>query len=119
MERAIGLLEQGLAGFRQTEDAPGLVGTSLTMASVYADAGGYEHALGLLPDALRESEHIPGNHRATGWGYALLSDVHDRLGRPDDANHALRRAGELFAALGSVDGAAFVRAAANRLQSRG
>ena len=43
----------------------------------------------LLPDALAESRHIPGNHRATAWGYVMLSDVHHALGQPDEAARAL------------------------------
>ena len=40
--RGIALLQQGLAGFRETEDVPGRVGASLTMASVYAAAGDFD-----------------------------------------------------------------------------
>ena len=103
LERAVALLEQALAGFRETEDVPGRVGFTLTTASVYANAGDYDAAGRLLPDALLESRHIPGNHRATAWGHVLLSEVFSRLGQPDEAGRALARAGDQFRALGAID----------------
>ena len=45
----------------------------------------------LLPDALAESRHIPGNHRATAWGYVMLSDVSPRSASPTEAARALAR----------------------------
>jgi predicted Zn-dependent protease len=98
-----------LSGFRDTEDAPGLVALRLTMASVYATAGADDQACRLLPEALRESRRIPGNHRATAWGYAVLADVYRKLGRSDEAIQALRDAQEQFGHLGAVDGAEHVR----------
>jgi len=118
VERGIVLLQRGLAGFRETEDAPGRVGSTLTMASVYADAGAFDEAHRLLSEALLESRRIPGNHRATAWGYAMFSDVCRRLGQPDEAGRALDDARERFEALGAVDGTAHVQAAVRALQSR-
>ena len=103
VERGVALLEQALAGFRETEDVPGRVGFTLTTASVYANAGDYDAARRLLPNALLESRHIPGNHRATAWGHVLLSEVFSRLGQPDEAVRALARAGDQFRALGAID----------------
>jgi len=103
LERGVALLEQALAGFRETEDVPGRVGSTLTTASVYANAGDYDAARRLLPDALLESRHIPGNHRATAWGHVMLSEVFSRLGQPDEAVRALARAGDQFRALGAID----------------
>jgi predicted ATPase/DNA-binding SARP family transcriptional activator len=106
----LALLEQALAGFRETEDAPGRVGASLTVASVHAHAGDFAAARRLLPGALRESEHIPGNHRATPWGYTMLADVLRRLGEPEGAAQALARAREQFRDLGALDGSGKVAA---------
>jgi predicted ATPase/DNA-binding SARP family transcriptional activator len=102
--RGLEMLEQALVGFRETEDAPGRVGTSLTIASVYADAGDYDRARRLFGDVLEESRHIPGSHRATAWGYSVLSDVHHCLGESEEAARALSQARDLFRALGAVDG---------------
>ena len=52
----------------------------------------------------RSRRQIPGNHRATAWGYAMLSDLHHRLGEPDLAARALAQARDLFRALGAIDG---------------
>ena len=79
--RGLVLLHDALAGFRDTEDAPGRVGATLTIASVHAEAGDDDSARRLLVDVLEESTQIPGNHRATAWGYAMLSDLHHRRGR--------------------------------------
>jgi len=38
----------------------------------------------VLGDVLEESRHVPGNHRASTWGYAMLSDVHGQLGQPGE-----------------------------------
>jgi tetratricopeptide (TPR) repeat protein len=116
----IALLARGLAGFRETEDMAGGAGASLTMASVHADAGAFAEAYRLLSQALRESRHIPGNHRATAWGYAMFSGVCRELGRAEEARRALDEARGQFEALGAVDGLAHLRAgaqAAQRLQS--
>jgi tetratricopeptide (TPR) repeat protein len=110
LRSGLALLEQALAGFGETEDAPGLVGVSLTVASVHAHAGDFAAARRLLAGVLRESEHIPGNHRATPWGYTMLADVLRRLGEPDAAALALARAREQFRALGALDGAGKVAA---------
>ncbi len=111
VDRGIGLLQEALSGFRDTEDAPALAAVRLTMASVYATAGADDQACHLLPEVLRESRRIPGNHRATAWGYAVLADVYRRLGRSNEAIQALRDAQELFGHLGAVDGAEHVRVA--------
>jgi tetratricopeptide (TPR) repeat protein len=103
LERGLALLQQALAGFRETEDVPGRVGAILTTASLYANAGDYDAARRLLPDALLESRQIPGNHRATAWGYVVLSEVFSRLGEPDEAVRALTRAGDHFRPLGAID----------------
>jgi predicted ATPase/DNA-binding SARP family transcriptional activator len=97
------LLHDALAGFRDTEDAPGRVGATLVMASVHAESGDDDSARRLLVEVLEESTQIPGNHRATAWGYVMLSDLHHRLGEPDLAARALARAGDLFQALGAID----------------
>jgi predicted ATPase/DNA-binding SARP family transcriptional activator len=110
LRSGLALLEQALAGFRETEDAPGRVGVSLTVASVHAHAGDFAAARRLLPGALRESEHIPGNHRATPWGYTMLADVLRRLDESDAAALALARAREQFRALGALDGTGKVAA---------
>ena len=110
--RGIGLLQQGLAGFRETEDVPGRVGATLTMASVYADAGDLTAAHRLLPQVLGDSRHIPGNHRPTAWGYAMLAALCRRLGRLDEAGAALDEARERFETLGARDGLWHLRAAA-------
>jgi predicted ATPase/DNA-binding SARP family transcriptional activator len=102
--RGLVLLHDALAGFRDTEDAPGRVGASLAIASVRAEAGDDDSAQRLLVDVLEESTQIPGNHRATAWGYAMLSDLHHRTGDPDLAARALGRARDLFRALGAIDG---------------
>jgi predicted ATPase len=102
--RGLVLLHDALAGFRDTVDAPGRVGATLAIASVHAEAGDGDSARRLLLDVLEESTQIPGNHRATAWGYAMLSDLHQRLSEPDLAARALARAGDLFLALGAVDG---------------
>ena len=114
----IALLQQALAGFRETEDAPGRVAASLTMASVHAEAGDYDAAQRLLPDALVESGQIPGNHRATAWAYAMLSDVYRRRDQLGEAAEALGQARDLFRALGAVDGTAYVRAVTTTATSR-
>jgi tetratricopeptide (TPR) repeat protein len=102
--RGLVLLHDALAGFRDTEDAPGRVGATLAIASVHAEAADDDSARRLLVGVLEESTQIPGNHRATAWGYAMLSDLHHRVGEPDLAARALARAGELFRALGAIDG---------------
>ena len=104
------LLQQALAGFRETKDAPGRVGASLTMASVHAEAGDCETAQRLLYQALPESAHIPGNHRATAWGYTMLGDVLQHLDRRGEAVRALAQARDHFRALGAIDGAGKVAA---------
>jgi tetratricopeptide (TPR) repeat protein len=114
----IALLQRALAGFRETEDAPGQVAAGLTMASVHADAGDYEAAQRLLSDALVESGQIPGNHRATAWGYAVLSDVYRRRGPVGEAADALGQARDRFRALGAVDGTAYVHAVTTTATSR-
>ncbi len=111
VDRGIGLLQEALAGFSETEDVPALVAVRLTMASVHAAAGDDDEAGRLLPDTLRDSRHIPGNHRATAWGYAMLGAVQRRRGRSDQASQALQQAEDLFGRLGAVDGAAHVRIA--------
>ena len=59
----------------------------------------------LLPDALLESRHIPGNHRATAWGYVMLSDVHSAASvRPTRPSARWLEAGDQFRALGAIDG---------------
>ena len=116
--QGVALLQQALAGFRETEDAPGRVAASLTMASVYAEAGDHGAAQRLLPDALVESAHIPGNHRATAWGYAMLSDIQRRRGEPNAAARALGQARDRFRALGAVDGTAYVHAVTPSAKSR-
>jgi tetratricopeptide (TPR) repeat protein len=110
LAQGLALLQQALAGFRETEDAPGRLATSLTMASVHAEAGDYETAQRLLYQALPESQHIPGNHRATAWGYAMLGDVLQQLDRRDEAVRALAQARDHFRALGAIDGAGKVAA---------
>lgn len=115
VERGRALLNQALGGFGETEDVPGLVGLALTTASVSADGGAYGAAEQQLVTSLPESHHIPGNHRTTAWAYAMLADVCRRQGRLVEADRALKQAGQLFDALGAVDGAAHVRTA---LQSR-
>jgi tetratricopeptide (TPR) repeat protein len=109
------LLGRAMAGFGETGDVPGLVGHSLTMASVWADHGDHGAAEQQLRESLPPSQPIPGNHRATAWGYAVLADVCRRQGRGDEAAEALSEAGRLFDAFGAVDGAAHVRSV---LQSR-
>ena len=100
----LALLHDALAGFRDTEDAPGRVGAVFAIASVHAEAGDDDRARGLLVDVLEESTQIPGNHRATAWGFAMLSDLHHRVAEPDLAARALARASDLFRALGAIDG---------------
>jgi predicted ATPase len=102
--RGLLLLHDALAGFRDTEDAPGRVGASLSIASVHAEAGDDDTARRLLVDVLEESKQIPGNHRATAWGFAMLSDLHHRVGEPDLAARALDQARDLFQAIGATDG---------------
>jgi tetratricopeptide (TPR) repeat protein len=102
--RGLLLLQDALAGFRDTEDAPGRVGAILSIASVHAEAGEDDTARRLLVDVLEESKQIPGNHRATAWGFAMLSDLHDRVGEPDPAARALDQARDLFQAIGATDG---------------
>jgi tetratricopeptide (TPR) repeat protein len=99
--RGLALLGPALDGFRETQDAPGRAGTTITRASVHAHRGDYEAARGLLVGTLPEFSHIPGNHRATAWTWTMLSDVHRRLGEFDDAAHASDHAAALFKALGS------------------
>jgi tetratricopeptide (TPR) repeat protein len=110
------LLEQALAGFDETQDAAGRVGTVLTMTSAGVEIDGA--AAQRLAEALDESSRIPGNHRVTAWGYAMLSDAHRRLGHLEEAGRALQRAGDLFDALDAVDGATYVRVHAGALQTR-
>jgi predicted ATPase/DNA-binding SARP family transcriptional activator len=110
LARGLTLLHQALAGFRETKDAPGRVGVSLSIASVHAAAGDYDAAQRLLSHALAESPHIPGNHRATAWGYAMLGDVLQRLGQRDEAGRALAQARHQFLALGAIDGTSKVAA---------
>jgi hypothetical protein len=45
----------------------------------------------LLGDVLERWQHVPGNHRATAWGYAMLSDVRSQFGQPDEAARAMRQ----------------------------
>jgi hypothetical protein len=71
---------------------------------VHAAASDYDAAQPLLYHALAESPHIPGNHRATAWGYAMLGDVLGRLGQRDKAGRALEQARHHFLALGAIDG---------------
>ena len=80
----------GLAGSGETENAPGRVGASLAIASRQAGADDCETARRLLGDVLEESRQVPGNHRATTWGYAI-SDVYSQLGQPDEPAWALRQ----------------------------
>jgi tetratricopeptide (TPR) repeat protein len=101
LAQGLALLRQALAGFRETEDAPGRVAATLTIASLHAAARDYEAARRMLPEALSESRHIPGNHRATAWGFVMLGDVYRDLGQPDQAAPAMAEARKLFRALGS------------------
>ncbi len=114
VDRGIGLLQEALAGFRATEDAPALVAMRLTMASVHVAAGNDDEAVRLLPETLRESRRIPGNHRATAWGYAMLGAIQRRQGRVNEAIQAFADAEGLFGALGAVDGVEHVRRQAHR-----
>jgi hypothetical protein len=61
----------------------------LTIASLHGAAGDDEAARRMLPDALSESRHIPGNHRASAWGFVMLGGVHRNLGQPDRAAPAI------------------------------
>jgi hypothetical protein len=110
LARGLTLLHQALAGFRETKDAPGRVAASLTIASVHAAAGDYDAAQRLLYHVLPESRHIPGNHRGTAWGYAMLGDVLQRLGQRDEAGRVVAQAGDQFLALGAIDGTGKVAA---------
>jgi tetratricopeptide (TPR) repeat protein len=101
LAHGLALLRQALAGFRETDDTPGRVAATLTIASLHAAAGDYEVARRMLPDALAEGRNIPGNHRGTAWGFVMLSDVHRNLGQPDEAARAMAEARSLFQALGS------------------
>ena len=119
LARGLALLQQALAGFRETEDAPGRVAASLTMASVHAEAGDFDAAQRLLHHALPESPHIPGNHRATAWGYAMLGDVLQRLGQRDEAGRALAQARDQFrASARSTAAAKSLLSAPKQLRSR-
>jgi hypothetical protein len=73
----------------------------LTIASLHGAAGDDEAARRMLPDALSESRHIPGNHRASAWGFVMLGGVHRNLGQPDRAAPAMAEARMLFQALSS------------------
>ncbi|MFL6136315.1 MAG: ATP-binding protein [Frankiaceae bacterium] len=110
VEEGCALIERAAAGFAATEDEAGRVGLSLTVASVLADAGAFAPAGRRLAEVLPASGRVPANHRATGWGYAMLGDIERRLGREEAAERASRRAGAIFDALGCVDGVAHVRA---------
>jgi predicted ATPase/DNA-binding SARP family transcriptional activator len=103
--RGAALIEQALAASIEIQDEAARVGLTLTLASVYAEAGMYPAAEAHLTAALDDSRRIPGNSRATAWAYAALADVLRRQGRADEGAQALRQAHELFAALGAVDGA--------------
>jgi hypothetical protein len=52
---------------------------------------GSNHAWRLLGDVVEERRHVPGNHRATAGGYAMLSEVGSWFGQPDEAARALRQ----------------------------
>lgn len=101
LAQGLALLGQALDGFRETEDAPGRVALSITMAGVHAAHGDDAAARRLLTGVLPESRHIPGNHRATAWGYLMLGDVEQGLGHGEAAAHARSQAEELFHALGA------------------
>ena len=97
---------QALAGFRETEDAPGRVAPASPSRACTPTAGDDDDARSdCCTTSCQESRHIPGNHRATAWGYAMLSDVLQRLGQRDEAARARgARRGDQFLALGAIDG---------------
>jgi tetratricopeptide (TPR) repeat protein len=109
VEAGCALLERVIAGFRATEDEAGRRGVTLTVASILAEAGALADAEGRLLEALPSSRMVPGNHRAVGWAYAMLSDVQRRLGRDAAADRASREASVIFESLGAVDGATYLR----------
>ena len=73
----------------------------------------------MLGDVLEESRQVPGNHRASTWGYAMLSDVHGQLGQPGEAARAVRQTGDQVQ-VSAVDGTAVGngKVAAKWLRSR-
>jgi tetratricopeptide (TPR) repeat protein len=93
-----------LGGFEETQDHAAVGGIALSLASAYTEAGDYEQAARILSLTLPKSSSMPGNHRATGWGWVQLGDLHAERERPADAARAYAEARRQFIGYGAVDG---------------
>ena len=111
-------LEEVVSGFAAIDDEAGRVGLTITLASLRADAPVVGLAVRQLADILPASRRVPGNHRATAWGYAMLADLAGRLGDEVAASDAAGHAAALFAGLRCVDGGEHVRASGAAVRSR-
>ena len=95
-----------------------VAGITLSLASVHTDAGDYEHS-GAHPVAtLPEDRRMPGNHRATGWGWLQLGDIHAGCERPATPRAPTPRRGDSSPATArSTACASLTRASARALQT--
>jgi hypothetical protein len=103
MDAGCALIERALDASRDISDEPARVGLTLTLGSVYAQAGAYEAAERALRAAAPQSPQLPGYARGTAWGRVVLADVLTQLGEHDGARAAMRDAQVMFAAIGAVD----------------
>jgi tetratricopeptide (TPR) repeat protein len=98
------MIADALASSEERQDSAAVAGFALTLASAMAEAGAYDSAVHHLLLMLPQMRVMPGNHRATAWGYLQLGDMQERLDHPADARRAYADAGQLFTMLGALDG---------------
>ena len=104
LEGGRALIEDTLAGFEETHDHAAVAGIALSLASVHTEAAQDGRASRILLLTLPQTGDMPGNHRASGWGWLQLGDLQERRDRPADAARAYAEAARQFSGYGAVDG---------------
>ena len=94
LARGLALLRQALAGFRETDDVPGRVAATLTIASLHAAAGDYEAARRMLPDALSEVAAHPWQPPRNRVGIRDAQRRAPQSRPPDEAVRAMAEAAD-------------------------
>jgi len=97
-------IEEILGRFEEAQDHAAVAGIALSLASVHTEAGDHEQAARIMLLTLPETGDMPGNHRASGWGWLQLGDLHTVCKRPTDAARANAQAKRQFTGYGAVDG---------------
>jgi predicted ATPase/class 3 adenylate cyclase len=103
LERALGLIDESLALFRELGDEQGTAKALWGMGDMLYEADRIEEAEGPLVESLEVHRRL-GNRFDEAWALFILGLARQKLGRSPEARADLRRSLELLAEAGDTSG---------------